>query len=98
MAQHSTDKNKVFIAGVICLVLSLGFILFSIYILPYLIFDLGYNVPEFLVDYIHLLQDKYAYSSFGSKFLVWLTFAVPGFIAGYASYYISHYLEKDKEL
>jgi hypothetical protein len=98
MPQNSKDNNKIFILGIMCLVLSLGFILFALYILPYLMFELSYNVPEFIVDYMQFLQEKYSYSSFGSKFIVWLTFLIPGLITGYVSYYISHYLDKDKTL
>ena len=98
MAQHSQHNNTIFIIGIICLVLSLGLILFALYILPYLVFDLGYNVPELLIGYIHILQDKYGYSSASSKFIVWLTFLIPGLITGYVSYYISHYLDKAKGL
>lgn len=96
MAQKPQNSG-LFIVGIVCLVLSLGFLLFSLYIIPYLLFNIGYNLPGFIMDYIQYFQDKYEYSSANSKLIVWLSFAIPGLITGYVSYYISHSLDKERE-
>lgn len=91
---HHNSNNTIFAVGIICLALSLGFILFALYILPYLMFDLSYNVPELIAEYMEWLQDKYSYTMATSKLMVWLTFLIPGLATGYISYYVSHYLDK----
>ncbi|RUR12211.1 hypothetical protein [Legionella sp. km772] len=98
MAEESNNSNKVFILGVICLVLSLGFLLFSLYILPFLLWDLAYDVPDMVTNMTSMLQDDYDYSSAGSKLIVWLVFFIPGLITGCISYYISNRLDKDSKL
>lgn len=98
MSEEPKNDNKIFIAGVICLVLSLGFLLFSLYILPFLIWDLAYDVPDMVTDITSNLQEDYDYSSAGSKLIVWLVFFIPGVITGVISYYISNLIDKESKL
>ena len=95
MHQKSGKNNKLFLLGMICLVSSLGFILFALYIIPYLLWDLAYNIPESIVIMISFFQDNYNYSSFQAKCVVWLIFTVPGVITGFLSYYISNEIDKE---
>lgn len=98
MTPYSVERKNIFIVGIVCLVLSLGFLLFALYIVPYLVFNTGYNVPEFVMNFTTLLQEKYRYSSAGSKFVVWMVFVIPGLITGFISHYISHYLDRENKL
>lgn len=91
------SDNTIFITGVLCLVLSLGLLLFALYILPFLLWDLSYDVPDFVTNLMAGLQDYYGYSIPTSKFLVWCLFVIPGLITGYISYYISHLLDERKK-
>lgn len=93
-SQQSGNNNKIFIIGMICLVLSLGLLLSALYILPFLLWDLAYDVPDFISDSISYFQENYNYSSAGSKLIVWLIFVIPGAITGYLSYYFSHLLDE----
>lgn len=86
-------NNKLFIFGVLCLVTSLGLLFFSLYLLPYFIWELSYNIPDFILSFLARLQDDYRYSSAGSKTVVWFVFFVPCVITGIISYFISHYLD-----
>ncbi|WBV71448.1 hypothetical protein PGH42_17520 [Legionella pneumophila] len=67
---------------------------FSLFIMPFLIWELHYNVPDFVSNMIAYLEDTYYYSSPVSKTLVWLTFFIPCLITGYFSYYISCSIDK----
>ncbi len=87
-------NTKLFIFGVICLVISLGLLFFSLYILPYFIWELGYNMPDFVLNMLAMYQDDYHYTSAGSKTIVWLIFFIPCVITGFISYFISNYLDK----
>lgn len=88
------ENQKLFIFGIICLVLSISLLFFSIYILPFLIWDINYGVPSFLTVFIVNMHDDYGYSNPGAKFLLELLFLIPGLIAGLISYFISHYIDQ----
>ena len=87
------NNNKLYIVGIVCLVLSLGLLLFSLYILPYLLWELNYNVPSFIIDLLETLQDDYLYTPSGSKWVVWLIFFIPSVITGFISYLVSNYID-----
>lgn len=87
-------NNKMFLFGIICLVISLGLLFFSLYILPYLIWELSYGVPDFILTFLAKFEDDYHYSVATSKTLVWLIFFIPCLVTGLISYFVSRYLDK----
>ncbi|HHL3494055.1 TPA: hypothetical protein ACQ53F_002923 [Legionella pneumophila] len=88
------DNSKLSVMGIICLIIFLVLLFFSLFIMPFLIWELHYNVPDFVSRMIAYLEDTYYYSSPVSKILVWLTFFIPSLITGYFSYYISQNIDK----
>lgn len=92
--EHTDNNSKLFVMGVICLIIFLVLFFFSMFIMPFLIWELHYNVPDFVSNMIVYLEDTYYYSSPVSKTLVWLTFFIPCLITGYFSYYISRSIDK----
>ncbi|HAT8180835.1 TPA: hypothetical protein JA361_15640 [Legionella pneumophila] len=94
--EHSwyDNNNKLFVVGIICLIIFLVLFFFSMFIMPFLIWELHYNVPDFVSNMIAYLEDEYYYSSPASKTFVWLTFFIPCLITGYLSYYISRHIDK----
>ncbi|KGP63817.1 membrane protein [Legionella norrlandica] len=94
MQGNMYENSKLHIVGIICLVISLGLFFFSIYIIPYLIWGLYYDVPDFVSNMISYAEDQYYYSTATSRVIVWLIFFVPSLITGYFSYYISNYIDK----
>ncbi|HAT2065885.1 TPA: hypothetical protein OO122_001060 [Legionella pneumophila] len=92
--EHTDNNSKLFVMGVICLIIFLVLFFFSMFIMPFLIWELHYNVPDFVSNMIAYLEDTYYYSSPVSKTLVWLTFFIPCLITGYFSYYISRSIDK----
>ncbi|KTD75072.1 hypothetical protein [Legionella waltersii] len=95
---NNTNQNdKLFILGIICLVLALGLLFFSLYILPYIIWEFNYDVPDFILTMINDYQGNYSYSQGSSKAIVWLYFFIPSLIFGYISYYISNYIDKNAQ-
>lgn len=86
-------NNKLYIIGLIALLLTLFLFFFSIYILPYLIWSLNYDVPDFVSSMVAYFEDDLRYTPLNSKILTWLIFFVPGFITGYISYYISNNID-----
>lgn len=98
MSEESKSNNKIFIVGVVCLVLSVSFLFFSLYIIPYLIWELHYDVPDFVAAAIVNVQDNYNYSGSTSKFIVWLLFLLPSLVMGLISYFISNRIDKETKL
>ncbi|CZI16845.1 TPA: hypothetical protein JBC15_15560 [Legionella pneumophila subsp. pneumophila] len=94
--EHSwyDNNSKLSVMGIICLIIFLVFFFSSLFIMPFLIWELHYNVPDFVSNMIAYLKDTYYYSSPVSKTLVWLTFFIPCLITGYFSYYISRSIDK----
>lgn len=86
-------SSKLFLFGIICLVISLGLLFFSLYILPYFLWELSYNVPDFILDLLAKYQDEYRYTSAGSKTVIWLMFFIPCVITGVISYFVSRHLD-----
>jgi len=87
------QNNKLYITGIICLVISLGLFFFSLYILPYFLWELNYGVPSFIIDMLAMFQDDYLYTVSGSKWIVWMIFFIPSLITGFISYLISNYID-----
>lgn len=82
-----------FYFGIFFLVLSLGLVIFGLYILPFLLWDTNYGVPYFVSDFISYYHDNYDYSYAMAKTVVDMWFLIPGIIAGIISYFISHYID-----
>lgn len=86
-------NSKLYVLGMISLVLCLGLSLLTLYLSPYLIWELHYNVPEFVSTLSSTLQDDYNYSVPASKIIIWLLFFVPAGITGLVAYFISNYID-----
>ncbi len=96
MEQDRFSRNsKLYILGMICLVLCLGLFFFSLYILPYLAWGLNYNVPDVVLTLLSSLQDDYNYTEGASKLIVWLIFFVPSIVTGLISYFVSNYIDNN---
>lgn len=86
-------NSKLFIFGMICLVISLGLLLLSLYILPYFLWELHYSVPDFILELLASYQDDYGYSLGTSKAIVWFSFFGPCVVFGLISYFASRHLD-----
>jgi hypothetical protein len=95
--EPKNNDNLIFFIGIACLVITLGTLLFALYILPFLIWNLSYDVPGFVSELMATFQDYYGFSVRVGKLLVWLVFVIPGLITGYLSYYISHLIDRRKQ-
>lgn len=87
------NNNRIYIIGIICLVIAITFFFFSMYIAPFMIWNLKYDVPELITSLITLFHENYEYSLGVSKIIVWLIFFIPCLITGFVSYYISNYID-----
>lgn len=98
LLSQEREDPKVYFTGVVSLFLSVALILFAIYILPFLIWGFYYDVPDFISHYLAFAEESLELSPSTSKFVVWISFIIPGFIAGYISYYISNLLDERRRI
>ena len=92
--QHN---NKIFIIGLLCLLVSLSLLAFSIYILPYLLWNWTYNVPGFILDWRERLKEFYNFTDSGASWTIFLIFIIPAIICGYISQLTSNYMDNQIE-
>lgn len=90
--QHN---SKLFIISLICLVLSLCFFSFAFYILPNLLWDWDYDIPEFVYTLRQWVIDNYNFSEGHAKITVFLTFFIPALVTGFISYFTSNKIENE---
>ena len=90
------QNSKLFIIGIICLLLSLSLFAYSLYILPYLLLGWVYDVPEFIMSWQEWLKQEYNFSELSAAWLIFLTFIIPALLCGYISYRTSN--EVDNEI
>lgn len=86
-------SHKLFITGMICLVLSLSLVLFGFYILPAVLFGWLYDIPAFIFTLIDWLRTDLEFSEMASDWLVLALFFIPGIIAGFIAYYASNKID-----
>lgn len=89
--------QKLFVFGICCLVICLSLLFFSLYIIPFLVWEINYGVPLFITTFITNMNENYGYTTMGAKFLIELLLLIPAFIAGLISYFISSYLDRQDE-
>lgn len=95
MPNDRYEVNKpVYIIGLISQICSLASLMLACYILPYLIWGLNYDVPEFISHWQTFLQDKFDYTDqAANRAILWTLFG-SSIMFGLISYWASHYLDK----
>ncbi len=87
------SNNKLYIIGIICLVLSLSLFFFSLYIAPFLIWHLNYEVPSIVAILAANFEQQYNFTEGQANTLVWFIFFIPSLITGYIAYYVSNRID-----
>ncbi|CDZ79291.1 putative protein involved in cysteine biosynthesis [Legionella massiliensis] len=95
MEQDRYQQNsKLFVVGLISLLLCLSLAGFGFYIFPYLIWNWGYDVPELVPNLREWYKGNYNFGDSGASWMVFLTFIIPAVISGFISQWASKYIEK----
>lgn len=88
------EQNKsLFIASMICLLVSLTLFAFSLIILPALIWNWHYDIPEFTITFREWFRVRYGITDFSAGWLVFLCFFLPALITGLISKITSNDIE-----
>lgn len=87
------QNKKVFIIAMICLLACIALLFFSLYIMPSLLLNWIYDVPEFIFVWREWLKENYAMSILNANILIFLAFFIPGICAGILSRICSNSLD-----
>ncbi|MBA2648574.1 MAG: hypothetical protein H0U75_03060 [Legionella sp.] len=87
-AYHKDEKF--YIIALIFLVGCLGTLLFSLYITPYLIWNLPYEIPRFIIQMVHNIRQEHGYTEATSRMLVGLIFYALSIMFGVLTYLFSN--------
>ena len=94
MEQDRYQKNhKLFIVGLLSLILGLSLVAFSLFILPNLFFGWHYDVPEFIANWVAWLQDAYELSSTAASKLTFFFFFLLGLFFAVIAYFSSNRID-----
>ncbi|MBA2656516.1 MAG: hypothetical protein H0U70_05960 [Tatlockia sp.] len=95
MEQDRFQQNsKLFVIGLISLLLCLSLLALGLYIVPYLLWDWRYGVPGMVIELHEWFKENYNFNNSGASWMVFLTFMVPAIICGLISQWTSKYIEK----
>jgi len=88
------QNSKLFILGLVSLLVCLSLLTFGLYILPFLLWKWNYDVPALVLQLREWFKDSYDFSEIGASWMVFLIFIIPALICGYISQWSSNYIEK----
>jgi len=88
--QHSP---KVYIIGMICMLISMVLFGLGAYILPKIAFNLVYNIPDFIYTWSNLIQIAYGLNEKKAGWLILTVIFLLGVIASIVTYAVSNRIE-----
>ena len=94
MEQNRYNQNhKLFITGMISLLLCLAFLLFMLFMLPHLLFGWIYDVPETVTHVREWITTDYGVSSSRASLVIFLFLLALVLLFGFVAYYASTRVE-----
>lgn len=88
--QHSP---KIYIIGMICMIISMVLFSLGAYILPRIAFDLVYKIPDFIFTWTNLIQIAYGLNEKKAAWLILIIIFLLGLIASIITYAVSNRIE-----
>jgi hypothetical protein len=93
--QHGLH-DLLFTFGVICLCLATGLFAFVLYVLPHVLFNLNYEVPEFVVRLTYYYQAHHGLDGLMHVFMVVFPVILAGLAFLFIANYVTHIIEHDE--
>lgn len=87
------ESRKLFIVGIITLLLSLSLLAFGLYILPYLLWNWFYKVPGFILKLREWFREEYKITEILASWFIFFMLIIPALVFGYISYKISNSID-----
>lgn len=88
-------NNKLYIIGILSLLLSLSLLAFSLYILPHLLFGWRYDTPEFLMTLRTWLETSYNFTEVGAARFALTLFFLFTILFGIIAYITSNRVDDE---
>lgn len=96
MAEDLYKKNNVlYVVGLLTSVIGLALFVFSLYMLPNLLFGLKYDIPGFIVDWREWIVDHYRFTAVASARLLLALMFILSMIFFVIAYFSSNRLDGD---
>ncbi len=96
MAKPENSNPILYGVGVLAMMLSLSLFVFSLYIIPHIIFDLHYDVPEFIIIVAHWYSMVQGLSGFRLAMTVLLPYLLSAAILGLIAKRLTTRVEGEK--
>lgn len=87
------QSHAYFITGILCLILSMAFFGLCLYLLPNLLFNLHYAIPEVIVDFYGYVLSNYQVGEKEALWYVFLAIFGLGLISSVIAYIASNHIE-----
>ncbi|MCC5015945.1 MULTISPECIES: hypothetical protein [Legionella] len=87
------QNSKVFILGIVTLLLSLTLFALGFYVVPYLFWGWNYDIPAIVLNWHEWLKEYYEFSEAGASWIIFLIFIIPALICGYISHLASNHID-----
>lgn len=94
-ADRYQKHHVAYICGLFCLIASIGLFACSLFLLPYLFFGWQYNVPELVISFSALLQDKYTLSNNAVAWVICFALDFPAVILFVIADVLSNRIDKE---
>lgn len=86
-------NHSLYILGMFSLLACVMLVVFSLYILPHVVWGIVYDVPLFIIAWQNTLIEEQLWVFRDAGWYIWSMFFIPGVCLGVVSYFISHKLE-----
>jgi len=90
--QHSP---KVYIIGLVCMIISMALFGFGAYIFPRIAFHFMYRIPDFIFEWINFVQIAYDLNEKNAGWLILIIIFSLGLIASIITYAVSNRIENE---
>ncbi|MGV3739733.1 MAG: hypothetical protein ACO1N3_00355 [Gammaproteobacteria bacterium] len=94
-ADRYQKHHVAYICGLFCLIASIVLFAFSLFLLPFLFFGWQYSVPEFVINFSALLQDKYTLSNSAVAWAICFALDFPAVILFVIADVLSNRIDKE---
>jgi len=86
-------NHRMFIIGLVCLLSAWTLIIFSLYLLPHLIFGWHYHIPDFISAWRELFKAEFILGDRKAGWIIVWLFLLPGIICAIIAYRASNDIE-----
>lgn len=86
-----------YLSGALATLSGFGLLIFTLYLVPYVLFDLQYDVPEFVIHLLYWYRVKHELAGMGLFLAVFMPFVAVGLLLLFIGRSVTHSLEKQQE-